>query len=93
MRIEYDPAKNARNIVERGLPFELTASFDFQTALIAEDARRDYGEERLRAIGLIGDRVYVLVFTIRRDHLRVISLRRANSRERKRYEEARPRDG
>ena len=39
MGITYDPAKNERNIRERGLSFERVADFDFQTALIAEYSR------------------------------------------------------
>lgn len=91
MDIEFDPAKNVRNIAERGLSFELAAEFDFTTALVAVDSRRAYGETRYEAIGWIGHALHVLVFTIRGDVLRVISLRRANKRERSRYEKAQSR--
>lgn len=46
MRIEFDTAKNERNIRERGLSFEQVAEFDFETALIETDDRHDYGEAR-----------------------------------------------
>lgn len=39
--IEFDPAKSARNQRERGLSFERVAEFDFETALIRIDDRRD----------------------------------------------------
>lgn len=42
MRLTYDPVKSLRNEVERGMPFELAADFDWSAALIAEDQRRDY---------------------------------------------------
>lgn len=85
MLVTFDPAKSERNEVERGLPFELANEFSWSTALVAEDARRDYGERRLRAVGFIGEHLHVLVFTLRSDALHVISLRRANRRERNRY--------
>jgi uncharacterized protein len=46
MNITYDPAKNDRNIRERGLSFERTIEFDFETAIFWVDTRRDYGEVR-----------------------------------------------
>jgi uncharacterized DUF497 family protein len=35
--------KNARNIAERGLPFELVAELDWAAAVEWEDTRKDYG--------------------------------------------------
>ena len=88
MEIEFDAAKSERNLRERGLAFERAADFDFETALYREDRRREYGERRIRALGYIEDRLYALVYTIRGEALRVISLRRANRREVRAYEEA-----
>jgi uncharacterized DUF497 family protein len=88
MSICYDAAKNARNLCERGLSFDRAADFDFASAWIVVDARRDYGEIRYRALGLLDGRVHALVFTETVDGIRVISLRRANPREVRRYEQA-----
>ena len=88
MKITFDPAKNERNIQERGISFELATNFDFETAIYIKDIRRDYGETRIRSLGLIGDRLHALVFTMSGATLRVISLRKANRTEVKRYEEA-----
>ena len=55
--------------------------FDWAGAVEAEDVRYDYGETRMQALGLIGDRRHVLVYTRRGDTIRVISLRKANRRE------------
>jgi hypothetical protein len=60
MRIEFDPAKNAKNIRDRGLPFTLAAEFDWTTALVVRSDRR--GETRFLATGYIGSRVHALVF-------------------------------
>jgi len=87
MKIEFDPAKSARNIAERGLAFERVAEFEFETALYLQDERKEYGELRIRAFGLIEGRLHALVFKPVRGGIRVISLRRANSREVKRYEQ------
>ena len=56
MEIDYDSTKNARNIAKRNLPFDLVAEFDFATALYQVDNRHDYGETRIRAQGMIGNR-------------------------------------
>lgn len=91
--ITYDPDKNERNIAERGLDFEKVADFDFLSAKTVVDNRRDYSEVRYQALGFIGSRLHVLVYTETDTGIRVISLRKANSREQKRYEsETRPRD-
>ena len=85
MRFTYDPAKSERNIAERGLAFDLAEDFDWSTALIAEDTRHDYLERRYQALGLIDQNLHMLVFTPRDGAVHVISLRRANQRERNRY--------
>jgi uncharacterized DUF497 family protein len=85
MRFTWDPSKNERNIAERGLAFSLAEDFDWSTARIAEDTRRDYAERRYQALGLIAGRLHMLVFTPRDGAVHVISLRRANPRERSRH--------
>lgn len=87
MEIEFDPAKNEANIALRGLPFEMVVRFDFDSALILIDDRHDYDEVRYQAIGLIGNRLYFLVFTTRGRKVRVISLRRANRKEKALYDQ------
>ena len=86
MKITFDGLKNERNITARGLSFERASTFAFETALIWRDDRRDYGEIRYSAIGMMEDRLHALVFTETTDGIRVISLRKANAREVKRYE-------
>ena len=88
MRISYDPAKNERNIRKRGLSFDSAVRFDFEGALYAVDERRDHGEMRYIAIGMLGVRLHVLCFAETADGIRVISFRKANAREVKRYAKA-----
>jgi uncharacterized DUF497 family protein len=51
--LEFDKAKNARNIRERGISFERFADMDLETAVTVEDARTDYGERRVRLFGSV----------------------------------------
>jgi uncharacterized protein len=84
--ISFDPLKNERNIAERGLSFELVAEFEWDSALVVEDVRRDYGERRFQALGIIMERLHAMVFTPRAGRVHVISLRKANRREIRLYE-------
>jgi uncharacterized protein len=86
MKIDFDPDKNTKNILERSLSFERVAEFDFETALFTIDNRRDYGETRYRALGFIDHRLHALVFVEIIGGIRVISFRKANKREVQHYE-------
>jgi uncharacterized DUF497 family protein len=85
MRLTYDPAKSERNQAERDMPFGLASDVDWSRALIVEDTRQPYPERRYQALGFIEEHLCMLVFTPRRGAVHVISLRRANQRERTRY--------
>ena len=88
MLISYDPEKNNQNILARNLSFDLVEEVEWSTAFILEDLRRDYGERRYTAQGLIYGRLHTIVFTPRDDVMHVISLRKANLREIRKYEQA-----
>ncbi len=45
------------------------------------DTRKDYGELREGAFGMIGQQLHFVLYTIRDGHMRIISLRKANERE------------
>ncbi|MDT8330189.1 BrnT family toxin [Roseomonas gilardii] len=85
MPITWDEAKAASNLAKHGVAFEAVFEFDWETALVRADVRFAYSEPRLIAFGVIGDRLHALVFTVERRSLRVISLRKANSKEFDRY--------
>lgn len=84
--VSFDPTKNERNIASRGISFEVAEQFEWDTAMIAEDLRRAYGERRFQALGFIAGRLHAMVFTPRAGKVHVISLRKANRREMRRYE-------
>jgi uncharacterized protein len=87
MRVTFDPAKNAKNIAERGLPFERVAELAWETAVLQEDRRKDYGETRVRVLARLGQRLHVAVITMRGDAVHVISFRRPNRKEVEWYEQ------
>jgi uncharacterized protein len=86
VNISFDAAKSEKNVLARGIPFERAVEFAWDSALIIEDLRKDYGERRFQALGLIGDRLHMMVFTPRAQRAHVVSLRKGNKREVKRYE-------
>jgi uncharacterized DUF497 family protein len=85
--ISFDSAKNEANVEQRQLAFTLVEELDWTSALIVEDERKDYGEKRFQVLGLIADRLHAMVFTPRMGKIHVISLRKANVREVKQYEQ------
>ena len=87
MRVTFDPAKNAKNIAERGLPFERVVELAWETAVLQEDRRKDYGETRVRVLARLGQRLHVAVITMRGDAVHVISFRKANRKEVEWYEQ------
>ena len=85
--LEFDQAKSARNVADRGIGFDRFADIDLRSVVAIADWRYDYGEQRVRVFGQIDERLHVAVVTMRGEHVRVISLRRANAREERWYEE------
>ena len=83
MEIEFDPAKDETNIAKHGV--SLSKAVDFEILAYEEDNRRDYGEARYRAWGLIEGVYHHMAFTLRGDRVRVINLRRAHKKEIDRY--------
>ncbi len=85
MRIEFDPAKDTINQRKYGVPLASASRIDIDAAVVISDDRHVYGESRFIAYGSIDGRLHSLVFTMRGDALRAISLRKANPREVTRY--------
>jgi len=73
-------------VLKHGIAFEQAVDFDWETALIRADTRRDYPEPRYIALGMLNGRLHVMAFCLRADAVRVISLRKANDREIDSYE-------
>ena len=87
MQFEWDKAKNERNIRERGLDFADAPEMFESLMLVLPDTRKDYREDRYIGVGAVKGRVMVVAYTERRpDVIRIISFRKANSREKERFE-------
>jgi uncharacterized DUF497 family protein len=85
MQIEFDPDKRALTLANRGLDMaEAETVFDAPT-LTVDDDRLDYGEPRYITIGTLQGRMVVIVWTLRGDARRIISMRKANEREQSLY--------
>ena len=83
----WDETKNRENLTKHGLGFQdVRAVFD-GACVTFEDTRRDYGEPRFITFGRLKGRVVVIAHTPRGRRTRVISMRKANSREARRYRE------
>lgn len=86
MEFEWDEAKSERCRMERGFSFaDMLPAFSDPERMIEPDRRYEYGEERFCLYGEIEERLFVVVYTVRRETIRIISARKANKRERKRY--------
>ena len=87
MAYEWDEAKRTSNLAKHGVDFADVARFDSIGAVAEAEERR--GEARYVATGYIGNRLHKLVYLMRGGNIRVISLRKANNREREIYHERR----
>jgi uncharacterized DUF497 family protein len=83
--MEWDEAKRTWTLKHRRLDFADVGEFEFQTSETRLDSRRDYGETRYISTGYLHARLCVLCWTVRDGQLRIISLRKANDREKKAY--------
>ncbi len=86
MKVEFDPGKDEANRLRHGVSLAAVERTDLDLAVRFEDRRFDYGETRFIAYGPIDGRRHCVWYTLRGDVVRVIGLRKANDRERRRYE-------
>ena len=85
MSITFDPEKREATLANRGLDFADADEVFAGLTVQFPDERRDYGEERIITVGLLGGRMVVVIWTQRVDDRHVISMRKANDREQRRY--------
>ena len=85
MQYEFIPHKDQLNLQKHGVRLALASELEWDAALLWIDDRRDYGETRILALAPRTAILYCVAFVDRGDVRRVISLRRANRREVRRY--------
>ncbi|MBA3898366.1 MAG: BrnT family toxin [Sphingomonadaceae bacterium] len=76
MRLEFDQVKDSANRRKHGLSLGEFGGFDLEPIEIA-DERRDYGEQRYRAIGKIDGKLHMIAYVRRDDVVRLISFKNA----------------
>ena len=82
----YDPLKRALILATRGLDFDDAMQVFGGTTVTTEDDRKDYGETRYLTFGMLDERLVAVVWTPRDEARHIITMWKANDRERKRYE-------
>jgi uncharacterized DUF497 family protein len=81
MRYEWDDQKNQQNLLKHGIGFDIIEDADWSKALLLPDIRFDYGEVRVLAYLPIHNRLHAVIYAMRGENRRIISLRKANKRE------------
>lgn len=86
MDLEWDEDKRQDALLGRGLDFADVALIDPDSIDTKPDLRRDYGEPRFISFGRLEGVLVNFIWTPRGSRIRIISMRKANDRERKKYE-------
>lgn len=87
MLFEWDDEKAAINLKKHGVSFQTAALvFYDENRIEMYDSEHSLEEDRYNTIGMVEDVLFV-VYTERKDHLRIISARLANKKERSMYYE------
>ncbi|HEY5795479.1 MAG TPA: BrnT family toxin [Bosea sp. (in: a-proteobacteria)] len=86
VEIDFDSAKRDATLRERGLDFARAIEVFAGITFTQQDRRLDYGEDRFITIGILDERMVVMVWTHRGSARRIISMRKANEREQARYQ-------
>ena len=81
MKIEFDPAKDAKNLAKHGVSLALAESLEWDLIVSREDDREQYGEIRMAGYAPIGSMVYAVVYVETDEAYRIVSLRKAEPRE------------
>jgi len=95
IRFEWDAVKAASNFSKHKVSFETATRVFADPFLLTQQDRIENGEQRWQSIGIVDGQVVLLVaHTVGEDDdgievLRIISARRADPKERKRYEKNR----
>lgn len=85
MRITFDPAKRAETLRKRRIDFRDAEHVFAGLTYTIPDRRVPYPEDRFITAGLLLGRMVIVVWTPAEDGRRIISMRKANEREKARY--------
>jgi uncharacterized protein len=85
MEFEWDPAKHEKNLRTRGIGFDEAAQIFEAEVIMWPDARADYRELRINAIGEANGKILRLIYTMRGEVVRIITAWRASRKDRERW--------
>jgi uncharacterized DUF497 family protein len=89
VQFEWDEAKRASNLAKHGIDFVDAMEMFAAPMFVKSDERKDYGEPRWQGLGIVQGRLMVVAYTKREPNtVRIISLRKANRREKDFYQDA-----
>lgn len=87
MKIEFDEGKRRQTLQMRGLDFAEAGRIFAGPEFTQQDDRLDYSEKRFQTYGLLNERLVMVAWTPIEDGIRVISMRRCNDREKRKFAE------
>jgi uncharacterized DUF497 family protein len=86
MHFTCDPNKSRANFSKHGIVLEFAQQLEWEKEVVWQDARHNYNEVRMSGLVPLAGKVYAVVYVVRDESTRMISLRKANKREAKYYE-------
>jgi uncharacterized DUF497 family protein len=86
VELEWDEEKRQDTLRERRLDFADVVFIDQASLVSEQDRRHDYGEVRFSSFAYLHGRLINFCWTPRAGRIRIISMRKANDRERKKYQ-------
>jgi len=86
MQFSCDPNKSRANYFKHGIVLEFAQHLEWANKMVWLDVRHNYNEDRMHGLVPLMGRVYAVVYVMRAESTRMISLRKANNREIKQYE-------
>jgi uncharacterized DUF497 family protein len=86
MQFSCDPNKSRTNYFKHGIVLEFAQYLDWMKEVVWQDVRYSYNEVRMSGLVPLEGKVYAVVYVVRAEFTRMISLRKANKREAKHYE-------
>jgi uncharacterized DUF497 family protein len=87
MIVDFDPAKDEANRVKHGVPLAFGVRvFEDQAHIVLSSLRPIDGEDRYKAVGMVGGELWTAVHVWRRETVRMVSVRRSNSSEQRDYD-------
>jgi uncharacterized protein len=86
MLFTCDPNKSRANYFKHGIVLEFAQYLDWSNEMVWQDVRQNYNEVRMSGLVPLEGKIYAVVYVLRAESTRMISLRKANNRETRQYD-------